>query len=159
MALLLDRGRLRVALDDDEPAQHGAVFAGNLLPDGLAEVLAERNLAIRLLRSKKNAPAVVRHLYIVELGPALGIDRDRGAQINERLLEAFGPHGLPPIDVAGMPAFECTQHLPVLGEIDVVRDLGRVIDVDDVTHGLTPMSGRMPDQTLRVSKVGFWPVP
>jgi hypothetical protein len=54
-------------------------------------MLAERNLAIRLLRSKKNAPAVVRHLHIVELGPALGIDRDRGAQINERLLEAFGP--------------------------------------------------------------------
>ena len=36
MALLLDRGRLGVALDDDQPAQHGAVFARHLLPDGLA---------------------------------------------------------------------------------------------------------------------------
>src|SRR3954452_14337274 len=128
MALLLDRGRLGVALDDDESAQHGAAFAGDLLPDRLTEVLAERNLAALFLRGKKNAPAVIRHLHIVEFGPALGIDRDRGAQINERLLEAFGPHGLPPVDVSGMPAFEGAQYLPVLGEIDVVRDLCRVID-------------------------------
>ena len=32
MALLLDRGRLGVALDDDQPAQHGAVFARHFLP-------------------------------------------------------------------------------------------------------------------------------
>ena len=135
MALLLDRGGLGVALDDDQPAQHGAVFAGHLLPGGLAEMLAERNLAALFLRGKKNAPAVFRHLHIVELGPAFGIDRYRGAQIDQRLLEAVRPHGLPPVDIAGMPALERAQHLPVLGEIDVVRDLGRVIDVDDVTHG------------------------
>ena len=74
MALLLDRGGLGVALDDDQPAQHGAVFAGYLLPGGLAEMLAKRNLAALFLRGKKNAPAVFRHLHIVEIGPAVGVD-------------------------------------------------------------------------------------
>src|SRR5262249_9937941 len=32
MALLLDGGRLGVALDHDQPAQHGAVLPGHLLP-------------------------------------------------------------------------------------------------------------------------------
>ena len=35
-ALLLDRGRLGVALDDDEPAQQRAVLARHFLPGGLA---------------------------------------------------------------------------------------------------------------------------
>ncbi len=135
MALLLDRRRLGVALDDDQAAQHGAVFARHLLPGRLAEVAAERNLAALFLRRQQDAPAVFRHLHVVELGPALGIDRDRGAQIDQRLLEAFRPHVLPPVDVAGMPALERAQHGAILGEVDVVRDLGRVIDVDDVGHG------------------------
>src|SRR5262249_37255831 len=82
----------------------------------------------------------------------LGIDRDRGAQIDERLLKAGRPHGHPPIDIAGMPALERAQHLPVLGEIDVVRDASRIVDIDDVVHG-------MPPQILRVSNAGFCPVP
>src|SRR6516162_6018441 len=136
MALLLDRGGLGVALDDDETAQHSAVFARHLLPGGLAVVLAERNRATLLVRRQQDAPAVLRHLHVIELGPALGIDRNRGAQIDERLLEAVRPHGLPPVDIAGMPTLERAEHLPVLGEIDVVRDLGRVIDVDDIAHGV-----------------------
>ena len=135
VALLLDRGGLGVALDDDEAAQHGAVFARHLLPGGLAVMLAERNRATLLVRRQQDAPAVLRHLHVIELGPAFGIDRHRGAQIDERLLEAVRPHGLPPVDIAGMPTLERSQHLPVLGEIDVVRDLGRVIDVDDIAHG------------------------
>ena len=129
MALLLDRGRLGVALDDDQAAQHGAVFARHLLPGRLAEMLAERNLAVLLLRRKQDAPAVFRHLHVVELGPALGIDRDRGAQIDQRLLEAFRPHVLPPVDIAGMPAFQRRSTARSSVRFDVVRDLGRVIDV------------------------------
>ena len=98
MALLLDRGRLGVALDDDQAAQHGAIFARHVLPGRLAVVLAERNLAVLLLRREQDAPAVVGHLHVVELGPALGIDRHGGAQIDQRLLEAFRPHVLPPVD-------------------------------------------------------------
>ena len=135
MALLLDGGGLGIALDDDEAAQHGAIFARHLLPGGLAVMPTERDLPALLLWCQQNAPAVLRHLDVIKLGPALGIDRDRGAQIDERLLKAGRPHGHPPIDIAGMPALERAQHLPVLGEIDVVRDLGRVIDVDDIAHG------------------------
>jgi hypothetical protein len=44
MALLLDAGGLRVALDDDQAAQHGAVLARHLLPGLLALVRAEVDL-------------------------------------------------------------------------------------------------------------------
>ena len=111
MALLLDRGRLGVALDDDEAAQHGAIFARHVLPGRLAVMAAERDLAALLLRRQQDAPAVFGHLHVVELGPALRIDRDGGAQIDQRLLEAFRPHVLPPVDVAGMPALQRAQHL------------------------------------------------
>ena len=134
MALLLDRGGLGVALDHDEPAQHGAVFARHLLPGRLAEMAAERDLAVLLRRRQQDAPAVFRHPHIVELGPALGIDRDRGAQIDQRLLEALRPHVLPPVEIARVPAFQRAQDAAVLGEADIVRDLGRVVDVDEV-HG------------------------
>ena len=178
MALLLDRGRLGVALDDDQPAQHGAVFARHLLPDRLAQVLAERNLPALFLRREQDAPAVFRHLHVVELGPALRIDRDGGAQIDQRLLKAFRPHGLPPVDVARMPAFERAQDGAILGQADIVGDLGRVIDVLNV-HGTLFSDSRHPSKGYRrrrsplagtarvlgsahtrlVSNAGFWPVP
>src|SRR5262249_57977689 len=82
MALLLDRGGLGVALDDDETAQHGAVFAWHLLPGGVAVVLAERNRAALLVRRQQDAPAIVRHLHVIQLGPALWIDRHPRAQID-----------------------------------------------------------------------------
>jgi hypothetical protein len=132
VALLLDRGRLGVALDDDEPAQHGAVLARHLLPGRLAEMLAEIDLAAFLLRRQEDAPAVFGHAHVIELRPAFRIDRDRGAQIDERLLEAFRPHVVPPVEIARMPALERFEHLPVGGEVDVVRDLGGVVDVQAV---------------------------
>ena len=46
-ALLLDRGRLGVALGDDQPPQRGAIFAGNLLPHFLPEAVAEADPAVR----------------------------------------------------------------------------------------------------------------
>ena len=61
---------------DDQAAQHGAVFAGHLLPGRLALVGAEIDLAVLLLRREQDAPAVVRHLHVVELGPALRVDDD-----------------------------------------------------------------------------------
>ena len=132
MALLLDGGGLGVALDHDQAAQHGAVFAGHFLPGRLAIMLAEGNRAIFFLRSQENAPAIIGHLHIVELGPAARIDRVGGAQVDQRLLETLRPHVVPPVDIAGMPAFERFEHLAILGQIHVVRNLGGVIDVHDV---------------------------
>ena len=56
VALLLDRGGLGVALDDDQPPQVAAVLAGHLLPGGLALVLAERDLPRSRSRSDRKMP-------------------------------------------------------------------------------------------------------
>lgn len=124
MALLFDRGRLGVALDHDQAAQRGAVFAGHFLPGRLAKVLAEGNDAVLFLRSKEDAPAIFRHLDVVELGPAARIDRIGGAQVNQRLLETFRSHVAPPVHIAGMPALQRLQHLAIFTEIHVVGNLG-----------------------------------
>src|ERR1700694_2937872 len=138
MALLLDGRRLGIALDHDQPAQHGAMLARDFLPGRLAKMLAERNDAVFLLRRQQDAPAIIRHLDIVELGPAARVDGAGGAQINQRLLETSRPHVAPPVHVAGMPAFQRLEHLPILAEIHVVGNLGRVIDIHDVDVHLDP---------------------
>ena len=85
--LLFDRRRLGVALDDDEPAQVGSVLAGDLVPDRLAEVVAEGDAPIRLGLGEEDPPAVVGHLDVVEVGPALLADVDRRAQVDRVVLE------------------------------------------------------------------------
>ncbi len=134
MALLLDRSRLGIALDHDQTAKQRAVLARHFLPGGFAEMLAEIDLATFFRRRQQHAPAIFRHPHVIELGPALRIDRDRGAQIDQRLLKAFRPHVLPPAEVTRMPGFQRLQDAGVLGEPDIVRDTGRVIDIHDV-HG------------------------
>src|SRR5690349_11758291 len=104
MALLLYRCRLGIALDDDEPPQHGAIFARHILPGWLAVMAAERDLAVFFLGREQNAPAVVRHPHVIEFGPAFWVNRHCGAQIDEGLLKSFRPHTHPPVDIAGMPA-------------------------------------------------------
>ena len=54
---------------------------------------------------------------------------------DRQVLKAFRPHVAPPIHVTGMPALQRLEHLPILGEIHVVGNLGGVVDVHDV-HGL-----------------------
>src|SRR5436305_13532423 len=80
------------------------------------------------------------HLHIVEFGPAARIDRIGGAQIDQRLLEALRSHVAPPVHVTGMPAFQRLEYLAILTEIHVVRNLGRIVDVQNVdVHGGTPL--------------------
>jgi len=139
MALLFDGCGFGVALDHDQTAEHRAIFAGHFLPGRLATMFPERNDAILFLRREQDAPAVFRHSHIVELGPAARIDRIGSAQIDQRLLEAGRPHVAPPVHVTGVPALERLEHLPVLTEIHVVGNLGRIIDIHDVhVHGGTP---------------------
>ncbi len=130
----------RCRLDHDQPPQHRAVLARHLLPSRLAVMLAERYDAAFFLRRQQNAPAIIRHLDVVELRPAARVDRIRRAQVHQRLLEALRPHVVPPVDVAGMPPLERLQHLAIGAEIDVVGDLGRVVDVHDIhIHGRLPV--------------------
>ena len=162
ITLLLDRGRLGVALNDDQAAQHGAVFARHLLPGGLALVRAERNFPIRHLRGEQDAPLVLGHLHIIEFRPALRIDAHGRAQIDQRLLESLRAHVLPPVDVAGVPLLQRVLHPGVAAEIDVVRDKPVIVDVDDV-HGAASLFSRITSircaQIRSRSKVGDTPLP
>jgi hypothetical protein len=97
VALLLDRRRLGVALGDDDPAQVGAVLAGHVLPGLLALVVAEIDLALGIGRVEEDAPAVVAHLHVVEVGPALRVDAGGGAQVDVVVGRALGADVVPPV--------------------------------------------------------------
>src|SRR6185312_6720981 len=88
-----------------------------------------------------------------EFGPALRIDAYRGAQVDERLLEALRPHVLPPVDVAGMPLLQRALDAHVLAETDIVRDQPVVIDLADAggdVHGRCPRVFRAQRSALAV---------
>ncbi len=135
VALLLDRRRLGVALGDDDAAQVGAVLAGHVLPGLLALVVAEVDLAIGIARVEEDAPAVVGHLDVAELRPALRIDADRGAQVDVEVARAVGAHVVPPAQEVGLPLLERALQRAVAAEVDVVGDLFAVVDVDMVVSG------------------------
>ena len=128
MALLLDRRRLGVALRDDEAPQVRPVLAGHFLPRGLALVRAEIDLAPGLGRREEDAPAIVGHLDVIEVRPALRLDADRRAQVDVGLAGAFGPHVAPPVQELGLPVLERALQRLVAGKVDVVGDLLAVID-------------------------------
>src|ERR1051325_4255752 len=134
MALLLDRRRLGVALNDDETAQHRTVFARHFLPGRLALMRAEADLAVFDRRRQEDAPAVFRHADKAEFGPALGFDADGGAQINQLFLETLGAAVAPPIEIARMPALQRAAESGVGIEPDIVRDHPVVIDCRRVAH-------------------------
>src|SRR5581483_11678981 len=59
---------------------------------------------------------------------------DGGAQVDIGGLKAFGPHGHPPVDIAGVPLLQGLEHALVVQQADVVGDLGRIIDVGGLGH-------------------------
>ena len=121
-ALLLHAGRLGIALRDDQPPQHVAVFAGHLLPHGQAEVIAEAYAPVMLGRRQEDAPAVIGHLHIIEMRPSPRFHGNGRAQIHVVRLVAFGTHIAPPLHVIGEPVFERPQEALIVREIDVVRN-------------------------------------
>ena len=128
MALLLNARGLGIALRDNDTAQRGAVFARHLLPGRVALMVAEIDLALVLRRGQEDAPTVVGHLDVAELGPALGIDTDRRAQEDVLRLEAFGPHLLPPVEIGRLPLLKRTLELAVFTQVDVVGYFVVVVD-------------------------------
>src|SRR5712692_10394197 len=127
-ALLLDRRRLGVALRHDQAAQCRAVLAGNLLPRRLAHGVAEADLALGDRVGEKDPPAVIWHSDFSIMRPALRVDRNRGAQIDLRAFEIARPHLVPPLQELRLPVLERALQRAVADEVDVVRDLFRVID-------------------------------
>ncbi len=136
-ALLFDGGGFGVALGDDEAAEGIAVFAGDLVPDGLAFVLSEADEGVFFGGGEEDAPAVFGHADVVEVGPAAFFNADGGAEVDLVLLEAFGAHFHPPGEEVGLPLFEGALESAVVGEVDVVGDEFAVVDFacDALAHG------------------------
>jgi len=126
--LLFDGCRLGVALRDNQAAQIGAIFAGHFLPRGLALVRAEVDFALRVRRRQENSPAIVLHLHVVEVRPALGLDAHGGAQVDVQIAGLRRSRLGPPALELGLPLLESALQRPVAREVDVVRNLFGVID-------------------------------
>jgi len=128
VSLLLDGGRLGIALGHDNAPQIGPILAGDILPGILTDVIAKMDLPTLFGRVQKDAPTVVGHLDVSELGPALGIDAGGCPEIDIEILAAVRPHVLPPGQVVGLPLLERTLQRAVFAQVDVVGDLVAVID-------------------------------
>ena len=119
--LLLDAGRLGVALRDDQPPQLIAELAGHFLPHRLAEEIAEPDAAIVDGIREEDAPPVLGQLHVLEVRPAGGIDADRGPHVHlVVVLKALRPHVAPPLDVLRLPVFERALQALVARQTDVV---------------------------------------
>ena len=121
VALLFDRGRLGIALGDDDATQIGAVFARYALPGVFTLMVTEMDFPVRFGRVQKYSPAVLGHFDITELRPAVFVDAGCGAQVNVHVLRFLGAHVLPPFEVVGLPVLECAFERAVTGEVHVVR--------------------------------------
>ena len=121
--LLLDARRLGITLRDDEAAEAVAELARNFIPHRLALEIAKAVDAAFDLRLEEDAPAILRHLHVIEVGPAIGLDRDGGAQVDVLRHPALGTHLLPPVDELRLPRFERALEALVAREIDVIRNL------------------------------------
>jgi len=128
VTLLLHRCGLCIALRNDDAAQVRAVFARHILPGVFTEVIAKMDLAVLLGGIEEDAPAVIGHLHMTKLRPALRVDAHRSAQIYIEILAALGAHIVPPRQVIGLPLFERALQCAVFGEVDVVGDLFAVVD-------------------------------
>src|SRR5262245_37020397 len=122
LSLLFDRGRLGVALCDDDATQRIAKFAWNFLIRVFAVVVAEANLRVRGGRRQKDAPAIIGHLYVVVMRPPVRLNTDGSAQINISLLKPRRPHLAPPVQVIRQPFFQRALQALVIGKIDVIRN-------------------------------------
>src|ERR1700757_3883460 len=104
------------------------MLAGNLMPDWLSLVLAEPNRARWFGVGEKDAPAIFRHFDIAEGRPTLGVNGDRGSQINVGGLEAKRPEFPPPTKESRLPLLKRALQTPVAGEVNVIRNLFRVVN-------------------------------
>src|SRR5207248_6344035 len=128
-ALLRYRCRFGVTLRNNDAAQCRAIFAGNVLPCGLALMIAKMDLAIVIAGNQKYAPAILGHAYVAEVSPTVFFHADGGAQIDLKIRSAGRASVVPPAKECRLPALQRALQRAVAGEVDVVGDELCVIDV------------------------------
>src|SRR6266403_1736944 len=126
--LLFDRSWFGVALRDDYTAQDGPIFAGNVLPSGLAFVAAEVDLAGFIAGLQENAPAIFGHADITKLGPAVGFNAGCSAEIDRVLAGFGGAHVGPPAEERWWRMFEGALQHSISAQVDIVGNFFGVID-------------------------------
>src|SRR5713226_4858865 len=104
--LLLNGCGLRVALRDHDAAKNGTIFAGHVLPGGLAFVHAEIDLALFVAGLEEDAPTVFGHFNVIELCPAVRLNTDGGAEIDLEIVAFVGTHVVPPTEIGRLPVFQ-----------------------------------------------------
>ncbi len=105
VALLLDAGRLGVALDDDQPLQCRAELAGHLLPGRLAAMRAEADRAVRVALGQEDAPAVLGQVHVAEVRPPFPADSDSRPQIDVLGVQRRS-HVVPPVQELRLPGLQ-----------------------------------------------------
>src|SRR5262249_37852460 len=113
-----------VTLRNDDSTECIPKLARHFLISRTSEVVAEPNLCIGLRWFQKNTPTIIRHLHVIEVGPTLRANIDRGTQPDILLLKAFGTHFTPPVDVVWQPLFKRALKLLIVFEIYVIRNAG-----------------------------------
>jgi len=98
------------------------VLAGNVVPGGLPEIVAEADGPLAVLRDEEDPPAVIGHPHVVVGRPAIRIDADRRAQVDVVGLESLRTDVAPPLQEIRLPLLERPLQPAVAAEIDVVRD-------------------------------------
>src|SRR5204863_8028513 len=127
-SLLFHGSWFGISLSDNYATQSRAVFAGHLLPSRLAFVNSEIHFALLVTRLQENSPAVIRHLHVAELRPAVGFHADGRLQVHLVVLVLFLFHVISPAHVRGLPMFQVSLQEPVSAQIDVIGNLLGVID-------------------------------
>ena len=127
-ALLLDRGRLGVALRHDQPAQARPMLARHLLPHRLADRIAKTDAPIGHRVGEKDPPPVFRHGDVAIARPAVLVGCRGGAQIHVGSPKRARPHFPPPVEKSRLPLFESALQRAVVGEADIVRDPLVIVD-------------------------------
>src|SRR5205085_10609578 len=101
-----------------------------LLPCGLALVRAKIHLPLLVVRLQEDAPAILRHLYVIELRPAVRLDTDRRTQVNIIVAALGWPHVVPPAQKRRLPMLQGTLQDAVAPQVHIIWNFFRVIDHD-----------------------------
>ena len=128
--LLLDRGRLRIALRHDDAPQCRAIFSRHFLPRRLAFVRPKIYLPVFIARLQENSPAVLRHFHVIELRPTVRLHTDSRAQVNVVVAALGGSHVVPPAQKRGLPVLQRALQDAVAPQVHVIGNLFRVINHD-----------------------------